>query len=77
LLENKVKNVLKTWQMYATGMNCATLIYKSVQVAGAPAFGAHIAEKRGVLIPSLGAGYGFTRNASTITIISKNITSST
>jgi hypothetical protein len=51
LLENKVKNVLKTRQMYAAGMNCATLFYKSVQQAGAPAFGAQIAEKWGHPVP--------------------------
>lgn len=33
--------------MYAAGMNCATLIYKSAQAFGSPAFGGHIAENWG------------------------------
>jgi hypothetical protein len=47
LLKINVKNLLKTRQMYAAGMNCATLIYKSVQQAGVPAFGTRLAEKWG------------------------------
>lgn len=60
--------------MYAAGMNCATLIYKSVQGAGAPAFGAHMAEKWGAHGGPSPTGYGLVRIASNTTIISSNTT---
>jgi hypothetical protein len=57
--------------MYAAGMNCATLIYKSVQEAGAPAFGTHMAEKWERKAPHFELGYGVTRTASINTITSR------
>lgn len=63
--------------MYAAEMNCATLIYKSVQESGVPAFGAHIAENGERPSSTFQTGYGVTRTASKTTIISSIITAKT